>query len=124
MIILINAILIEYKFQENEFFDNKGEYLFGQQKNAAYSHNLSKSISKNSSMLIASPPTTNAILGENFSMKMGSPLLVVCKPLFTSIATISPSKNSQFSAEKFSNLRQKILNSPPENSQIYPERYL
>lgn len=30
MIILINAISVEYKFQENEFFDDKGEYLFGE----------------------------------------------------------------------------------------------
>ena len=40
MIILINAILVEYKFQENEFFDDKGEYLFGQQIYHVYPINM------------------------------------------------------------------------------------
>ena len=40
MIILINVILIEYKFQENEFFDDKGEYLFGQQIYHVYPINM------------------------------------------------------------------------------------
>ena len=40
MIILINTILVEYKFQGNEFFDDKGEYLFGQQIYHVYPINM------------------------------------------------------------------------------------